>query len=148
MSVGTVIIAHQVSWRRCPGKRLGDLPGQPTRRSDAASPRTTATVAGHGPGPETQTRDQRSASERRTYRLRRSPQSDFEEMSSRFATAASEVATCISRPSTGRLRTEHQKLAMDPGCAPQRIFLAHPSDEIAQATIDLRPLKRFDRWAE
>jgi transposase InsO family protein len=32
---------------------------------------TTATVAGHGPAPETQTRDQRSASERRTYRLRR-----------------------------------------------------------------------------
>jgi hypothetical protein len=28
---------------------------------------------------------------------------------------------------------------MDPGCAPQRIFLAHPSDEIAQLTIDHRP---------
>jgi hypothetical protein len=28
---------------------------------------------------------------------------------------------------------------MDPGCAPQRVFFAHPLDEIAQLTIDLRP---------
>ena len=28
MSVGTIIVAHQISRRRCPGKRLGDLPGQ------------------------------------------------------------------------------------------------------------------------
>lgn len=35
---------------------------------------------------------------------------------------------------------------MDPRCAPQRVFLAHPSDEITQATIALRapyPLSRF-----
>ena len=35
---------------------------------------------------------------------------------------------------------------MDPGRAPQRIFLAHPLDEITQATIDLRapcPLAGF-----
>ena len=35
---------------------------------------------------------------------------------------------------------------MDPRCAPQRVFLTHPSDEITQATIDLRapyPLSRF-----
>jgi hypothetical protein len=37
------------------------------------------------------------------------------------------------------LKPEHQQLAMDPGCAPQRVFLVHPSDEIAQLTIDLRP---------
>ena len=35
--------------------------------------------------------------------------------------------------------SEHQKLAMDPRCAPQRVFLTHPSDEIAQLTIDLWP---------
>jgi hypothetical protein len=29
---------------------------------------------------------------------------------------------------------------MDPGRAPQRVFLAYPLDEITQATIDLRPL--------
>ena len=28
---------------------------------------------------------------------------------------------------------------MDPGRAPLRVFLAHPLDEISQATIDLRP---------
>jgi hypothetical protein len=28
---------------------------------------------------------------------------------------------------------------MDPRRAPQRVFLAHPLDEISQATIDLRP---------
>jgi hypothetical protein len=29
MSVGTVVVAHQVGWRRGPGKRLGNLTGQP-----------------------------------------------------------------------------------------------------------------------
>src|SRR5205814_8572813 len=35
---------------------------------------------------------------------------------------------------------------MNPGRAPQRVFLAHPLNEITQATIDLRapcPLSRF-----
>ena len=35
---------------------------------------------------------------------------------------------------------------MDPGRAPLRVFLAHPLNEITQATIDLRapcPLSRF-----
>jgi hypothetical protein len=39
----------------------------------------------------------------------------------------------------GHLKAKHQKLAMDPGCAPQRVFPAHPPDQITQATIDLRP---------
>ena len=37
------------------------------------------------------------------------------------------------------LKPEHQQLAMDPGCAPQRVFPAYPSDEITQLTIDLWP---------
>ena len=37
------------------------------------------------------------------------------------------------------LEPEHQERAMDSGCAPKRVFLAHPLDEITQATIDLRP---------
>jgi hypothetical protein len=28
---------------------------------------------------------------------------------------------------------------MDPRCAPLRVFAAHPSDEVTQAPIDLRP---------
>jgi hypothetical protein len=39
----------------------------------------------------------------------------------------------------GDLKAKHQKLAMDPGCAPQWVFPAHPLDEITQAAIDLRP---------
>jgi hypothetical protein len=39
----------------------------------------------------------------------------------------------------GNFEPEHRKRAMDPGCTPQRVFLAHSSDEIAQLAIDLRP---------
>ena len=39
----------------------------------------------------------------------------------------------------GDLKAKHQEFAMDPRRAPQRVFLAHPLDEISQATIDLRP---------
>jgi hypothetical protein len=39
----------------------------------------------------------------------------------------------------GNFEPEHQQLAMDPGCAPQRIFPTHPPDQIAQATINPRP---------
>jgi hypothetical protein len=39
----------------------------------------------------------------------------------------------------GNLEAKHQKLAMDPGRAPQPVFPAHPLDEITQAPIDLRP---------
>ena len=34
---------------------------------------------------------------------------------------------------------EHRQLNMEPGCAPQRIYSAHPLDEITQDTIDLWP---------
>src|SRR5438094_9268688 len=46
----------------------------------------------------------------------------------------------------GDLKAKHQEFAMDPGRAPLRVFLAHPSNEITQATIDLRapcPLSGF-----
>src|SRR5262249_13217001 len=39
----------------------------------------------------------------------------------------------------GDLKAEHQQLAVDPRCSPPRVFLAHPSDEIAQLAIDLWP---------
>ena len=39
----------------------------------------------------------------------------------------------------GNFEPEHQKLAMDPGCAPQWVFPAHSLDQITQATINLRP---------
>jgi len=46
----------------------------------------------------------------------------------------------------GDLKAQHQKLAVDAGCAPKWIFLAYPPDQVTQATIDLRspcPLPRF-----
>src|SRR6266511_3685588 len=46
----------------------------------------------------------------------------------------------------GDLKAEHQQLAMNPRCSPPRVFLAHPSDEIAQLSIDFWPpfpLPRF-----
>src|SRR5436190_23454991 len=46
----------------------------------------------------------------------------------------------------GDRKAKHQEFAMDPGRAPQRVFLAHPLNEITQATIDLRapcPLAGF-----
>src|SRR2546429_6990223 len=39
----------------------------------------------------------------------------------------------------GDLKAEHQKLAMDAGCSPLWVFLAHPSDQVTQAPIDLWP---------
>ena len=39
----------------------------------------------------------------------------------------------------GHLKAKHQKFAMDPGCAPQWVFPAHPLDKITQAAINFRP---------
>src|SRR5262245_10434388 len=39
----------------------------------------------------------------------------------------------------GDLKAEHQQLAMDPRCSPLWVFLAHPSNEIAQLASDLCP---------
>jgi hypothetical protein len=39
----------------------------------------------------------------------------------------------------GDFESEHQKLTMNPGCAPQRVFSAHPLDQMPQAAIDLWP---------
>src|SRR4029453_11980283 len=39
----------------------------------------------------------------------------------------------------GDFEPEHQKLTMDPRCAPQSVFPAHPLDQIPQAAIDLWP---------
>src|SRR6185312_1096230 len=100
VSIGAVVVAHQVGWRRGPGECLGDLPSQPLGCSDAASPRTITAIAGRDPGPGTRTRDQRSASAQRTHRWEQSPQRDFAEKSSRVATAASKFAPYISRPWT------------------------------------------------
>ena len=48
----------------------------------------------------------------------------------------------------GDFEPEHQKLTMDPGCAPQWVFSAHSLDQVAQAAIDLwspHPIRDFQR---
>jgi hypothetical protein len=99
MPAGAVVVAHRVARRRGPGKRLGDLPSQPLGCRMPCHLEPTA-GAGRDPGLGTQTSAQRSASAQRT-RWRRLPQRDFAETSSRIATAASKVAPCIWRTSTG-----------------------------------------------
>src|SRR5439155_22767046 len=66
-------------------------------------------------------------------------------MSSSFATAA-HPAPCISRRWTGRPRSQASAVRHGSEMLPLWVFLAHPSDEITQATIDLwppRPLSRL-----
>jgi hypothetical protein len=46
----------------------------------------------------------------------------------------------------GHLKGKHQKLAMDPGCAPKWVFPAHPPDQISQATINPRPTCPITRF--
>src|ERR1017187_478493 len=47
---------------------------------------------------------------------------DFEEMSSKFETAGCELAPCISRPSTGRLRTRASAVRHGSGTRPTAGF--------------------------
>src|SRR6478736_3939312 len=37
------------------------------------------------------------------------------------------------------LKAKHQKLAMNPGCAPKWVFSTHPPDQISKATINSWP---------
>src|SRR5262249_13230330 len=109
------------------------------------SPRTTAVAAGRGLPPETRTIAQSSGSE---------PQRDNGR--DRLHVVPEECLPTLRRRPTlhhvfryrrlGDLKAKHHQLAMDPRCSPPWIFLAHPSDEIAQLSIDLWPpcpLPRF-----
>ena len=100
VSIGAVVVAHQVGWRRGPGECLGDLPSQPLgcRLPCHLEPQQLSPAMPQKP--RMQTRDQRSASAQRTHRWQQSPQRDSAEKSSRVATAASKVAPYISRPWT------------------------------------------------
>jgi len=42
-------------------------------------------------------------------------------------------------PGLSHLKAKHQKLAMNPGCAPKWVFPTHPPDQISQAAINPRP---------
>ena len=80
-----------------------------------------------------------SVSKIRTYRLRRSPRRDFEETSPRIAKAPPTAHHVLGDRRLGDFEPKHQQFAVDPRCTPEWILAAHPLDEGAQATINLRP---------
>src|SRR5262245_11135364 len=114
---------------RSRGKCLSNLPDEPLG----------GPIPRHLEPQQLQTTAQRSASERPTYRLRRSPPRDFAEMSFRSATAASKVAPNISTPSTGPPQSSALEARHGSGTHPTAGFPAHSLDQITQITIDLRP---------
>ena len=139
MSVGTVIVAHQISRRRCPGKRLGDLPGQPLggRIPRHLEPQQLSLAMAQ---------DQKRKQEIKGQRRNDAHINCGDRLSVISKKCLPALRRRFRRPHhvfrdrrLGDFEPEHQKLAMDPGCAPQWVFLAHPSDKIAQLTIDLRP---------
>ena len=122
MPVGPVVVAHQIGRRRCPRESFGDLPGQPLRRRMPGHLKPQQLSPAVAYNQERKQDDRRSPSAPRTYRWRRSPQRDCEEMSSSSATAACDLAPCISRPSTGRPRTQASRARHGSGTRPTAGF--------------------------
>ena len=138
MSIGSVIIAHQIGRRRCPGEGLSDLSGQPLgcRMSRDLKPQQLSPPVAQDQKREQSLKGQRRdhahinsgghlhvVSKKRPPGLRRRPPIPHHVFGDRRL---------------GDFEAEHQQFAMDRG-APQSGSLAHPSDEIAQLTIDLWP---------
>ncbi len=119
MSIGAVVVAHQVGWRRVPRKRFGDLPSQPLgcRMPCHLEPQQLSPAVTQDQ--ERKQEDQRSASAQRTYQLPRLPARDSAETSSRFAMAGSGVAPCISRPSTGPPQSQASEVRHGSGMRPK-----------------------------
>ena len=139
MSVGTVIVAHQISRRRCQGKRLGDLPGQPlgSRMPRHLEPKQLSPAM--------------AQDQKRKQEIKGQGRNDAHiDCGDRLSVISEKCLPCLRRRlrkshhifrdrRLGHLKAKHQKLAMDPGRAPQRVFPAYPLDKITQATVDLRP---------
>src|SRR6266508_47761 len=139
MSVGAVVVAHQVARRRGPRKRLGDLPGQPLgcRMPRHLEPQQLSPAVIQNQERKQAIKGQRRhnahidggnrlnvISQKRLPGLRRQLRRSCHVFRDRRL---------------GHLKAKHQKLAMDPRRAPKWVFPAHPLDHIAQAAIDLWP---------
>lgn len=132
VSIGAVVVAHQVGWRRVPRKRLSDLPGQtlgcriprhfePQQLSSAMTQNQERKQALKG---QRRHNAQIVIPQKRLPGLRRRPRRSRHIFRDR---------------GLSHLKAKHQKLAMNPGCAPKWVFPDHPPDQIAQATINPRP---------
>ena len=139
MSIGSVIIAHRIGRCRCPGEGRSDLSGQPLgcRMSRDLKPQQLSPAVAEDQKREQSLKGQRRdhahinsgghlhvVSKKRPPGLRRRPPISHHVFGDRRL---------------GDFEAEHQQFAMDPGRTPERILVAHPSDEIAQLTIDLWP---------
>src|SRR6266508_204971 len=139
MSVGAVVVAHQVARRRGPGKRLGDLQSQPRgwrMPCHLESQQLSSAVT------QNQERKQEIEGQRRYNahidggnRLSVILQKRLPGLRRRVP--ASQHVFRDRR--LGDFEPEHQQLTMDPGCSPKWVLPAHPLDQIAQATINPRP---------
>ena len=128
LSVRTVVVAHQVDWRRGPWKRLGDLSSQPLgcRMPCHLEPQQLSPAV-----TQNQERKQEIKGQRRHNahidggnRLSVVPQKRLPGLRWRLRRSGH-----ISRDRRlSHLKAKHQKLAMDPGCAPKWVFPAHPLD--------------------
>jgi len=139
MSVGAVVVAHQVGWRRGPGKRLGDLPSQPRgcRMPCHLEPQQLSPAV---------TQDQERKQEIKVQRRHNAHIDSGNRLSVISQKRLPGLRRQLRRSRhifrdrrLGHLKAKHQKLAMDPGCAPKWVFSTHPPDQIAQATIDPWP---------
>src|SRR5260221_1456512 len=110
-----------------------------TPPTGCGSPQTTAVAAVHGPQQEKQTAPRRSGLEPRTDRSPQSRPHGYAGMSASSAMAAHGARSCASKLLTPRLESKLQQLAVDPRSAPQRVVLAHSTDEIAQLMLDSGP---------
>ena len=112
MSVGTVVVAHQVGWRRGPGKRLGDLPSQPLgcRMPCHLEPQQLSPAVTQNQ--ERKPRDQRSASAQDGgNRLSVISQKRLPGLRRRLRRSRH----IFRDRRLGHLKAKHQRLAMDPG---------------------------------
>ena len=139
MSVGTVIVAHQISRRRCPGKRLGDLPGQPLggRIPRHLEPQQLSPAMAQDQKRKREIKGQSWSDAHINCGDRLSVIS--KKSSSSIATAVSEAAPCIRDRRLGYLKPQFQKLAINPGCTPQWVFLTHSLDQFAKLAINPWP---------
>ena len=117
MSVGAVVVAHQVGWRRGRGECLGDLPGQPLgcRMPCHFEPQQLSPAV-----PQNQERKQeiaRSASAQRTYRWRQSPQRDFAEVFQVCDGGFEGRVIYFETVDWATSKPSIRSLAMNPGCA-------------------------------
>ena len=137
LPVSTIIVAHQIGRRRVPRKCLHDLLGQPLRRRMPGhrKPQQLPPPVAHNKKCkqplEGQGRNHAEIDRRNSVRMvaQECPPA------LRWRSSASDHVLGDRR--LGDLEPELQQFAMDPRGSPQRVFLAHSSDEIAQLPLDL-----------